>query len=232
MSEKEVKKTAELETLENFDFSSDENFNIDENFEIVNNFKIERENLKQMESENILKDLLPKDRFEHSKRVKKSAEDLAKKHKVNIENARIAALLHDCSRFLNRQGMLKMAKNLGWKISEIEKFEPKLLHAKLSAEIAKKSFGISNKGVLKAIEEHTVGSENMSLLSKIIYLADHIEIDRDYPNVAIVRKLTNKNLNKAIVASSSQMIQHLLDQGLPIDDQTVKTRNRYLKRKS
>lgn len=59
MSEKEVKKTAELETLENFDFSSDENFNIDENFEIVNNFKIERENLKQMESENILKDLAP-----------------------------------------------------------------------------------------------------------------------------------------------------------------------------
>jgi len=182
------------------------------------------------EIEKTLKDLLPKDRFEHSKRVVKSAEILAKKYKVNIKNAGIAAWLHDCSRFLDRKGMLKTAKNLGWKISDMEKFEPKLLHARLSAEIAKRSFGISNKEILKAIKEHTVGSENMSPLSKIIYLADHIEIDRYYPNVVIVRKLAFKNLNQAIAASTSQMIQHLLDQGLPIDEQTVKTRNRYLRR--
>lgn len=175
-----------------------------------------------------LAELLPLERFEHSLRVEKSALELAELYNVSTAKTSIAALLHDCSRFLSREQMLKKAKSWGLKISPIEKFEPKLLHAKLSAIIANRSFKIKDKAILTAIKRHTVGAQKMSLLDKIIYLADHIEEQRDYCGVNKVKKLAHKDLNAAIAASTSSMISDLLRNDLPIFEETVKTRNAHL----
>ncbi|MFA4904956.1 MAG: bis(5'-nucleosyl)-tetraphosphatase (symmetrical) YqeK [Candidatus Margulisiibacteriota bacterium] len=172
-----------------------------------------------------LKKLLPKDRFEHSLRVMEQAEELARRFKVSAEQAGIAALLHDCSRYLDRQGMLKRARELGFKIDPIEELEPKLLHARLSAAIARDQFGIDDPDVLKAIESHTVGRPNMSTLEKVVYLADHIESDRAYSGVEKVRELAEKDLDRAILASIGKMIAHLVEQDLPIFEGTILTRN-------
>jgi len=175
-----------------------------------------------------LKKLLPPERYEHSLRVAEQAEGLARRYKVAEDKARLAALLHDCSRYLDREGMLKMARELSYKIDPIEELEPKLLHARLAAELARSKFGITDKDVLQAIESHTTGRPGMGKLEKVVYLADHIETDRDYPGVESVRKLALTDLDQAIVASIDNMIRHLLELNLPIFEGTIETRNWFL----
>jgi predicted HD superfamily hydrolase involved in NAD metabolism len=175
-----------------------------------------------------LKSKLPPERFEHSQRVVECAEELGQHYKLNLGKVRQAALLHDCSRYLDRPGMLKLAEELGLKIDPIERLEPKLLHARLSAEIARRDFKISDPEVLAAIAQHTIGAENMSLLSQIIYLADHMEEDRDFMGVSRIRELAYSNPDRAIFESTSAMVRHLLDLSLPIFEGTIRTRNYYL----
>ncbi|MFC1495837.1 bis(5'-nucleosyl)-tetraphosphatase (symmetrical) YqeK [Candidatus Margulisiibacteriota bacterium] len=176
--------------------------------------------------------LLPKDRFRHSKRVAKLAENLAKHYRVDIFKAKTAALLHDCSRFLIPGQMLTKARALGYKIGKIEEFEPKLLHADLSAYYAKKKFGIKDKGILRAIRSHTVGSARMSLLDKVVYLADHIEENRNFKGVAEVKRKAYKDIDQAVIGSLGIMINHLTKIGHPLHQLTIKSRNNLiLKRK-
>ncbi|KAF0134813.1 MAG: metal dependent phosphohydrolase [Candidatus Saganbacteria bacterium] len=175
-----------------------------------------------------LEKLLPKERFKHSLRVAHEAVKLARYYGAPEEKAKIAAIFHDCSRYMDRGQMLEAAKFYKLKISELEKKEPKLLHAKLSREIAKRKFKINDRQVLSAIEKHTTGSEKMTLLEKIIYLADHIEINRRFNGVKKVRMLAYKDLNAAIAASAGSMIVELVKKDLPIFLETVKTRNAHL----
>lgn len=180
------------------------------------------------ELEEKLKKLLPEERFKHSLRVKEAALKLAERFTINKEKVATAALLHDCARYHKGKELIDAAKNFGLKVNKIEEFEPKLLHAKLSAKIAERDFDIQDKEILSAIEKHTVGHEKMNTLDKIIYLADHIEDRRDFKNVKKIRELAFKNLDAAIATSTGSMIQHLLDQDLPIFEQTIRTRNHYL----
>jgi len=181
--------------------------------------------------EDILKKLekvLDRERFEHSLRVEKVAVKLAKRHGVSKNKASIAALLHDCARQYSRRQLLRVARKFRIKIDPVSFFEPKLLHAKLSALLAKRDFGVISKDVLGAIEKHTVGAPNMSKLEKIIYLADHIEEGRDFSGVNRARKLAAKDLDRAIIESASNMIRFLLQKGLPVHAGTVETRNHYI----
>lgn len=172
-----------------------------------------------------LQKFLPKERFDHSLRVAAQAEELAQKFGVAAEPAKVAGLLHDCSRYLDSAGMLKKARELNFNIDPIEQLEPKLLHARLSASIAREQFGINDPDVLQAIESHTVGRPNMSALEKVVYLADHIETDRDYIGVEKVRELAANDLDRAILASIGKMIAHLIELDLPIFEGTIRTRN-------
>ncbi|MFA6431858.1 MAG: bis(5'-nucleosyl)-tetraphosphatase (symmetrical) YqeK [Candidatus Margulisiibacteriota bacterium] len=175
-----------------------------------------------------LKETLDPERYEHSLRVEKSAIELAQKYGVSVEDASIAGLLHDCSRKYTKQEMLEVAQKIGLEIDPIRKLEPKLFHAEISAHMAEKEFGIRSKEVLQAIRVHTVGSENMSTLDKIVYLADHIEEGRDFIGVDHIRNLAYKDLDKAVFESVSNMLKFLVGNNLPIYPQTIAVRNRYL----
>ncbi len=175
-----------------------------------------------------LKNWLPRDRFEHSLRVEKAALKLAEHFGVDRKKASTAALLHDCGRYVEGKKLIAKAKKLGLKVSEIEAFQPKLLHARLGAETAKRVFKIKDKEVLLAISRHTVGASGMTALEKIIYLADHIESGRRYGKVNRVRRFAFSDLDKAIVESTSSMIADLIKKGLPVAEQTIRTRNYFL----
>lgn len=175
-----------------------------------------------------LKKWLPKDRYDHSVRVEKTAVTLAEHFGVDIKKASTAALLHDCGRYAGGKELLAEAKKHGLKISKIELFQPKLVHARLGAVIAKKIFKVKDKDILSAISKHTVGSENMTMLEKIIYISDHIESGRRHEGVDKARKLAYSNIDSAIVESTGSMIIALAKKRLPICEQTVKTRNYYL----
>jgi predicted HD superfamily hydrolase involved in NAD metabolism len=175
-----------------------------------------------------LKEDLDPERFKHSLRVEKIAIALAQRYRVSTKKARLAALLHDYSRKYARKGLLQQARKFKIIIDPISKFEPKLLHAELSALFAKRDFGITSKQILGAIRKHTIGAPRMTKLEKIIYLADHIEEGRNFSGVKKIRSLAAKNLNRAIVESSSNMLKFLLQKGLPIYPGTIRTRNYYL----
>ncbi|MBU0686745.1 MAG: bis(5'-nucleosyl)-tetraphosphatase (symmetrical) YqeK [Candidatus Margulisbacteria bacterium] len=171
--------------------------------------------------------ILDTERYEHSLRVADFAKELAGIYNVDREKAEIAALLHDVSRFMDRPQMLKEAKKLNFNISPMEEIEPKLLHAPLSANIAKNEFGIVDEEILSAIKLHTLGRPNMTDLEKIIYLADHAESGRDYPGIDNIRELAKKNLDQAIALSTSRTIQYLEERKLPIDQRTIETNQFY-----
>ena len=174
---------------------------------------------------NQLKAALDAERFEHSLRVEKTALALGKKWGVSREKIIPAALLHDCARRYDRRRLLKEAGKIGLEIDPIRRFEPKLFHAEISAYLAEKEFGIRSKAVLQAIRRHTVGAAGMSKLDKVIYLADHIEEGRDFAGVKKIRALAFKDLDRAVLLSTGNMIRYLVDFGLPIYPGTVETRN-------
>lgn len=176
----------------------------------------------------VLKKWIPADRFAHSLRVEKAAVCLAKHWGIDPAKASIAALLHDCGRYVEGHKFVSEAKKFGIKVSEIEIFQPKLLHAKIGAEIAKRVFKVKDKDILSAIAKHTVGSVKMSMLEKIVYIADHIESSRRYKGVSKVRKLAFSDIDSAIVESTSSMLRSLIDKRMPITEKTVQTRNYYL----
>lgn len=172
-----------------------------------------------------LEALLPPGRVKHSLRVAEIAKELAKHYGVDSEKAEVAALLHDCSRFLDPAGMLKKAEDLGLTIDKIQRKNPKLIHAGLSAHFAKKLFCVTDPEILSAIASHTVGNNRMSKLDKIIYLADHMEPERDFEEAEKIRKLAFENLDRAIIESLNSMIEFVRAQGLPVCQQSIDTLN-------
>lgn len=175
-----------------------------------------------------LKTELDPERFKHSLRVERTAEALARKHQVSVQKASLAGLLHDYARKFSRKELLKQAKKHRQKIDPISKLEPKLLHAGLSALLAKRIFGITSSEILKAIRRHTVGTPAMTKLEKIIYLADHIEEGRKFSGIKKVRAWADKNLDRAVFESASNTLKYLLVNNLPVHPGTVATRNYYL----
>ncbi len=184
-----------------------------------------------MDEKNIikrLKYLLGPSRLKHSLRVREKVVHLSKFHRIDLKKAAIAGLLHDVSRFMDRDGLLKLAEKIKMKIDPILRFEPKLLHAPLSAYIARKKFGIRDRQILRALASHTLGRKNMTMLEKIVYVADHTEEGRSHAGVKRARKLAEADLDQAIVAISTSMIKYLLGKGLPVHPMTVEVRNYYL----
>ena len=184
-----------------------------------------------MDEKNIikkLKSLLGPSRFKHSLRVREKVLHLSKFHRIDLKKASIAGLLHDVSRYMDRKGLLRFAEKIKLPIDPISRIEPKLLHAPLSAYIARKIFGIKDRQILKAISSHTLGHKNMSMLEKIIYVSDHIEEGRSHAGVVDARQLAESDIDQAIVAISSSMIKYLLGNKLPVHPTTFEVRNYYL----
>jgi predicted HD superfamily hydrolase involved in NAD metabolism len=179
------------------------------------------QNLSQIKSK--LKKILDRDRYTHSLRVMGMAGVLARRYGVVEKKAALAGLLHDCVRFASPQEFLSLARKFALKTSALQKENPKLLHAPLSAKFATAHFGISDRVVLRAIALHTLGATRMSRLDKIIYLADHIEDCRNYRGVGRIRSLAFVNMDKAIAEVAAATIKYLRAKKLPIDPQTVLT---------
>jgi len=175
-----------------------------------------------------LRNLLGPSRFRHSLRVREKVLHLSQFHNVDRKKAGIAGLLHDVSRSMDRKGLLKLAEKIKMKIDPIARIEPKLLHAPLSAYIARKEFGIRDRQILKAISSHTLGRKNMTMLEKIVYVSDHVEEGRSHAGVAYARRLAEIDIDQAVVAISSSMIKYLLGNDLPVHPMTVEVRNYYL----
>lgn len=157
-----------------------------------------------------LKKELDKNRYEHTLGVMHTAGCLAMANGYDIKKAQLAGLLHDCAKCIPDDKKLKICKKNGIEITEVERDNPFLLHAKLGAFVAKDTYGIEDEEILHAIAVHTTGAPDMSMLDKIVFIADYIEPMRDKAkNLAIIRKTAFQDLDEALKMILSDTINYL-----------------------
>ena len=153
-------------------------------------------------------------RFEHTLGVEYTAAALAMCYGASVEDARLAGLLHDCAKCLTDEKRLSICKKNDIPVTEIEMRNPFLLHAKVGAFLAKEKYGVGKQDILNAILYHTTGHENMSLLEKIIFVADYIEPGRKQaPNLLEIRKLAFQNLDNAMLQILEDTLKYLQSGG-------------------
>lgn len=164
-------------------------------------------------------------RYNHSLGVMNTSIKLAKHYHTNEKKAALAGLLHDCAKFDVGKDLLKMADEFGIILDNVMRNNVELIHGPLGAEIAKREYNILDKEVLDAISYHTTGKESMSLLEKIIFIADYIEPSRKFKGVEKVRELAFQNLNLSLIIAMDNTIKFLVDGGKLIHLNTVRARN-------
>lgn len=164
-------------------------------------------------------------RFQHSLGVMAAAKRLAEKYGAASDKAELAGLLHDCARIYENDELTARARQALITPDEIEAAAPLLLHAPLGAVIAAQQFGINDEEILQAIRLHTTGGIMMTVLDKIIYLADMIEPSRVYPNVDKLRSAAEQNLDKAMLLAFNQSINYVIERGQLVHINTIQARN-------
>jgi predicted HD superfamily hydrolase involved in NAD metabolism len=156
---------------------------------------------------------LPPERLKHTLGTVKTAESLAARHGVSEEKARLAALLHDAAKGFTLDAMVRYVRRNRLTIPVKERIireNPELLHGFISADIARKKFGVRDRDILEAIAYHTIGRKNMSRLAKIIYLADATAPDRRYPALAMLRAASRRDLDAAFQLTLAHKIAYVL----------------------
>ena len=129
-------------------------------------------------------------RFAHTLGVEFTAAALAMKYQADVTDAQIAGLLHDCAKCLTDEKRVSICEKHQIPMTDIERRNPFLLHAKVGEHLAREKYGITNPDILNAIRFHTTGRENMSLLERIVFVADYIEPGRrQAPNLTEIRQL-------------------------------------------
>lgn len=187
-----------------------------------------------MELEHIIDSVrarMPAKRWEHVQGVMDTAVILAERYGADPYKAHLAAIVHDVAKY--------------WPISQLEHtvieqdiqgdllaYDRQLLHAHVGAYVAEEEYGIVDPEVLDAIRYHTSGRADMTLLDKIVCLADYMEPGRDFPGVNDIRKLAETNLDQALIAGFNSTITFLIAQGKSIYPLTIIARNSLIERKA
>ena len=162
-----------------------------------------------------------KKRVEHTLGVMLMAKEFAKRNGADVNKALLAALLHDCGKYLS------VSDYPGCEVPEGTP-EP-VVHQYLGAYVAEKVLGVSDDEIIDAIRYHTTGKENMTLLGKIIFTADMLERGRTYEGVEELRKIAFENFEKGFEASLARSLEFVSQSGKPVCELTKKAYNYYIK---
>jgi predicted HD superfamily hydrolase involved in NAD metabolism len=184
-------------------------------------------------TEKQLKELMRKrfstKRYQHLLGAAEMARQLAVTWDVDETLAVEAALLHDYAKIYKGSEMLEMSEKRHLVTDEVYRQFPELLHAKLGAVLVKEELGIVDPQILGAITSHCYGGENMSMLDKIIFIADYIEPGRKFEGVEAVRAMAFKNINRALLMAIEGTLRHIIKRDKPIHVTSVMIRNALLR---
>lgn len=165
-------------------------------------------------------------RFEHTLGVSYTCQALAMRYGYDLDKAELAGLLHDCAKRYDNTTMLEKCKRKGIDITDSEYTDPSLLHAKLGAWMAKEKYGIEDEEIADAIRCHTTGRTGMTLLDKILYVADYIEPRRDKAeDLPEMRRLSFIDLDQACLSIMDSVLNYLKSKNCPIDPLTQAARD-------
>ena len=167
---------------------------------------------------------LKRRRVPHVLGTEQEAIRLAERYGADVEKARRAALLHDCTKKLDMAEQLALCRQYGIALDDLERKALKLLHARTGAAIAREVFGVDDE-IYSAIRWHTTGHANMTLLEKIIYLADYIEPSRDFPGVEALRRVCYEDLDRGLLTGLEMTIEEMRGMGNPVHHATLEARD-------
>lgn len=169
----------------------------------------------------LLQKRLSERRYRHSLAVMKQAVFLAKRYGAQMHAAAMAGLLHDICKDEPQRKLLQFLENSDIILSAEEVISPQLWHAIAGSEYCRSVLGITDLDVLAAIRYHTTARAGMSLLEQVVYLADLTSNDRDYPDVAVMRRLAETDIPQAMRYAMDYIIGDLLHRGAPLHPDTV-----------
>jgi predicted HD superfamily hydrolase involved in NAD metabolism len=186
--------------------------------------------MKEERIAEIVKKELSERRFVHVLGVVRTAETLALRYGADPEKSRLAAWIHDYAREWPAEKLRSAAQAHAVPAEYFLAVD--LLHAPVAAALAPEVFGVNDPAVLQAVRSHTAGRSGMSLLEKIVYIADAIEPGRMYEGVDTVRSLAETDLDRALAVHLDGTIRYLLDHHKPVCVRTVEARNELWQRLS
>ncbi|AKG24093.1 bis(5'-nucleosyl)-tetraphosphatase (symmetrical) YqeK [Calothrix sp. 336/3] len=176
-----------------------------------------------------LRENVPDSRVNHILRVEELARNLAVHHGVDSEKAALAGLMHDLAKFFKPRKLLAMASRGGVEIDAVMSTTPHLLHADVSAIVARETFGVKDTDVLEAIANHTLGRPAMNPLSCIVFLADALEPGRgDSEQLQTLRNVSQENIHRGVWLTCDYTLKYLLDSPYLIHPRAIATRNWFL----
>lgn len=167
-------------------------------------------------------------RIAHIKGVAEEAEKLALRWGADPVKARRAGILHDCTKYLEMDEHKALCARYGIELDALEQQAVKLLHSKTGAAIAKNVFG-ADDDIFWAIFWHTTGKADMTLLDKILYVADYMEPTRSFDGVDRMRELAYRDLDGALLMGLEMSVQEMEDRDLPVHRNTLEARDWMLK---
>ncbi|KRE52097.1 bis(5'-nucleosyl)-tetraphosphatase (symmetrical) YqeK [Paenibacillus sp. Soil724D2] len=171
-----------------------------------------------------VKEQMPERRWLHTLGVMETSVILAKRFGGDPVKADLAAILHDYCKYWPVQEQAKIIRENGLP-QDLLDYDKELWHSHAGAYIAKEQFDIHDEEILDAIRYHTSGRVQMTLMDKIVCLADYMEPGRDFPGVDIIRDIAGQSLEKALVAGFDSTISFLIAKGKRIYPLTILTRN-------
>lgn len=172
----------------------------------------------------LVKEQLTEHRYQHTLGVMETAIALARRYGADEKKAETAAIFHDYAKFRPKEEMKEIIRTQGFS-QDLLRFNAELWHAPAGTYLVEKEAGIKDREILDAIRYHTSGRPGMSLLEKIIYLADYIEPGRHFPGVEEVREMAKKNLDKALIQSVKNTILFLMKKNQTVYPETFHTYN-------
>jgi predicted HD superfamily hydrolase involved in NAD metabolism len=170
-------------------------------------------------------------RFQHVLRVEACSIQLAEKYGAPIEASSLAALLHDFAKEHDAENLKAIVLSEGMD-NEMTGYGSEIMHGPVGAYYAETVFGITDKTILDAIRQHTIGGETMSLIGKVLFIADYIESGRAFKGVDEARRLAEHSLDEAAYFKIEKTIIHLVKKEVPIYPGTIYVYNRWIQRKA
>ncbi len=175
-----------------------------------------------------LKERLSPKRYQHTISVMMTSASLAMCHQADVDQAILAGALHDCTKHMKAEEHIELARKGGIELTDAEKSNHHLLHARTGAIQAQLVYDIHDVDILNAIRYHTTGRADMSLLEKIVFTADYIEPGRrGLPGIERVRYLAFHDLDRCIWEISTSTLSYLKSRNMPIDERTIETADFY-----
>lgn len=164
---------------------------------------------------------LTEKRFYHSRCVAKEAARLAARYGADVEKARLAGILHDVMKDTPPEEQLKIMDEFGIILEKRESPVPKPWHGAAGAAYLWGVLGVEDRELLAAVECHTWGKKDMTLFEKVLFVADYISADRDYPGIEEMRAAADRSLEEAIVKGVAWTLSDVAGQGKPLDPDSV-----------